>query len=303
MRMFDRGEGIMTESILKEWIIKFVPDKIFIMRKYKKIMGYRLRLDMPQTFCEKIQYLKLYDHNPLYTRLVDKIKVKEYVSNIIGSEHVTRIVGGPYNSFEEIDFSVLPNSFVLKCSHDSGGYFVVRNKDEIDIEEARRKITKCLKKNYYYQNREWPYKNVKPMVFAEEYLDSLGKPDSIEYKFSCFNGICKNITVCGGIAHDEYDKRTNDNYDREFKHLSWWAYYRNAKIEPSLDRELVNKMVRYAEMLSEGIPHVRVDFYLHNNTIYFGEMTFYTWGGFIQFNPKEQDDIMGEWLDISTIKR
>ncbi len=283
---------------IKKTIVENLPDRLYIPYQYSRNMHKKLNLKNPETFCEKLQWLKLYDRNPLYTTIVDKIAVKDYITKKIGSEYVVPMVGGPWDSFSEIDFDKLPDQFVLKCSHDSGGFVVCTDKSKLDIEDARKKINACLEKNFYRQSREWPYKNVKPRIFAEAYLDTLGKPESIEYKLTCCDGVCKNVTICGGIAHVEYEKRTNDNYDRDLNHLNWWAYYKPAKTEPVVDRELIGKIIEIAEKLSEGIPQVRVDFYVHHGKIYFGEMTFFTWGGYIEFNPPEQDKIMGGWIRL-----
>lgn len=154
-----------------------------------------------------------------------------------------------------------------------------------------------LHREYYWRKREWPNKNVKPRIIAEEYLDSLGKPDSVEYKLTCMTGVVKIVTVCQGIPHAEFDKRTNDNYDRDLNHLPWWAFYKNAKKPVPIPPE-IHKIIEYAELRSSGIPQVRVDFYLHNGIIYFGEFTFFTWAEFIKYEPLEWDDIMGQWCEL-----
>lgn len=255
-------------------------------------------LKHPRNFNEKLNWLKLHDRNPLYTKLADKCEVKKYVAEKIGSDKVIPLLG-VWDHFDEIDFDKLPDQFVLKCTHDSGGFRICKDRNSFDHEEARRFFDKELRKNFYWNKREWVYKDIKPRIIAEPYIDSLGKPESFEYKLTCMNGVCKVFTLCTGIAHSDFELRTNDNYDRDFNHLPWYAYYKNSK-KPVQIPPQANEMIEYAEKLSEGIPQVRVDFYIINDKVYFGEMTFYTWAGIIEFTPPEWNDIMGSWLELKT---
>ena len=255
-------------------------------------------LKHPRNFNEKLNWLKLHDRNPLYTKLADKCEVKKYVAEKIGSDKVIPLLG-VWDHFDEIDFDQLPDQFVLKCTHDSGGFRICKDRNSFDYEEARRFFDKELRKNFYWNKREWVYKDIKPRIIAEPYIDSLGRPESFEYKLTCMNGVCKVFTLCTGIAHSDFELRTNDNYDRDFNHLPWYAYYKNSK-KPVQIPPQANEMIEYAEKLSEGIPQVRVDFYIINDKVYFGEMTFYTWAGIIEFTPPEWNDIMGSWLELKT---
>lgn len=269
-------------------------DEKFIRMKYKRLMGEDLDLDNPKNYNEKLQWLKLNDRNPLYTKLVDKYEVKKYVGEKIGDEHVVPLYG-VYDTVDEINLEELPDQFVLKCTHDSGGFAICKNKATFDFENAKTLLAKRQKRNFYKFSREWPYKDVKPRIIAEKFMDSLGKPESIEYKLTCFNGKVKLITVCGGIAHAEFEKRTNDFYDREFNHLPFYVFYKNPpKAIPLPD--CIDDIIEYSEKLSEGIPEVRVDWYIHDGAIYFGEMTFFTWGGFCKFTPEEWNKTLGEWI-------
>lgn len=155
--------------ILNNKKIITLPDKAFIKLKYKDKFGKKINLNNPQTFNEKLQWLKLYDRNPEYTKMVDKYEVKKYVASIIGEEYIIPTLG-VWNKFEDIDFNKLPDQFVLKCTHDSGGLVICKDKSKLDINEAKKKIEKSLKINYYYLSREWPYKNVKPQIIAEKYM-------------------------------------------------------------------------------------------------------------------------------------
>lgn len=152
-------------------MLNWMSDEAFLKRKFKLRMGYELDLDNPKTFNEKLQWLKLYDRNPLYTKLVDKYEVRKYIAEKIGEEYLIPLVGGPWNSPNEIDFDALPEQFVLKCTHDSGGVIICKDKSALDIPAAKAKLAKHLKRNYYWTNREWPYKDVPPRIIAEKYME------------------------------------------------------------------------------------------------------------------------------------
>lgn len=274
-----------------------MPDDEYVKRYYKLKTGHELNLENPQRFSEKLTWLKLYDHNPEYTKMVDKYEVKKYVSDIIGEEYVLPILG-VWDSVDEIDFSTLPDQFILKCTHNSGSFAVCKDKSLFDFETAKKELAECLKKNYYWGQREWPYKNVKPRIIAEPYLDSLGKPDSVEYKITCADGKLCFGTICRGIAHVEFDKRTNDHYDENFNIMPWYAFYKPSKNPVTTKPKHYDEIVELAKKLSEGIPSVRVDFYVHNDHVYFGEITFYTWGGNIVFTPDEWDYKLGNYIQL-----
>lgn len=275
--------------------------KAQIMDRWDKMMDYPLNLDHPKTFCEKLQWLKLHDHNPIYHKWVDKYEAKIMVSRLIGEEHVAKLYA-VYNSVEEIDINALPASFVLKCTHDSGSQVVCPDKNKLDIVAALERLKKGLQvKDYSTDGGGWAYKNINPRIIAEEHIDSLGKPESIEYKLTCINGKVKMITVCSGIAHSDYNKRFNDHFDREGNRLPFYVNYKPAGLNLP-KKEITDELIRLSEILSADIPQVRVDWYVHKGQIYFGEMTFYTWGGTMNYVPKEWDRIMGDWLDLSILR-
>jgi hypothetical protein len=276
----------------------WMSDKFYIETQWRLNMDYPLNLDKPQTACEKYQWLKLHDHNPLYHRLVDKYEVKKWVADRIGEEHIVKTYA-LYNSVDEIDFDALPSSFVLKCTHNSGGLVVCPDKSKLDRDEAIKTIKEGLSvSDYYLTNREWAYKGVKPRIIAEEYIPILGKADSVEYKLFCLDGKVCLTTVCSGIAHVEYDKRFNDHFDKDGKRLPFYVNYKPAGLELP-ETSIYKELVRIAEILSQNIPHVRVDLYVYNNVIMFGEMTFYTWAGYMDFVPKEYDRILGTWCELN----
>ena len=274
-----------------------MPDERFLRKLYRYSLGEEPDFEHPKNLNEKLNWMKLHDHNPLYTRLADKYAVKQYVSERIGAEHVVPLIGGPWDSPDEIDFDALPEQFVLKCTHDSGSIVICRDKSSFDRAAAKEKLRRKLRQNYYLKDREWAYKDVRRRIIAEPYIPSLANPDSLEYKLTCFDGQVKIITVCRGVPHASLDARTNDNYDREGNHLPWYALYKNAAVEPGLPPQ-IGQIVEYAETLSTGLPQVRCDFYLIDGQIFFGEFTFYTWAGFIPFEPPEWNDIMGSWLHL-----
>lgn len=285
---------------LKKILVRCMPDSIYLKRKYYRTFGRKLDLKNPQSFNEKLNWLKLHDRKPIYTTMVDKYAVKQYVAERIGTEHVIPCYG-VWNAFDEIDFEKLPNQFVLKCTHDSGSFAICKDKASFDADRARRILEPAMKKNFYYQSREWPYKHVKPRILAEKYIDSLGKPESYEYKLTCGNGEVKFITICTGIAHDKPELRTNDTYDKNMVHQPWYATYKNAPVPPKIPVQM-NEMISYAEKLSENTPSVRVDFYIIDGAVYFGEFTFYTWGGFIDFTPPEYDMELGKLIQVKSEK-
>jgi len=274
--------------------IKVLDDKEFLQIMFKARMGYELNLENPRTLCEKIQWIKLYDRKPLYTKMVDKYEAKKYVGDLVGEQYIIPAYG-VWDSFDEIDFDQLPKEFVLKWTHDSGSLVVVEDKDKMNKAAVKERMHATEGINYFYFGREWAYKNVKPRIIAEKYINSLGKRDSIEYKVSCLNGKVECITICQGIAHSTLDVRTNDSYDTEFNHMPWYAYYKNSKHGFEKPKQW-EELIEISEKLATGIPYLRVDFYVIDGQIYFGENTFYSWGGYIDFQPSEWDLKAGDCL-------
>ena len=270
--------------------LNWMPDKLYLQILYRLKFGKRLDLRNPQTFNEKLQWLKLHDRKPEYTRMVDKYEAKQYIAEKIGEEYVIPTLG-VWERFEDINFDVLPDQFVLKCTHDSGGLVICRDKSNLDIEAARKKITKSLKRNYYYHGREWPYKNVKPRIIAEQYIEDTAEDALTDYKYFCFHGNPKVMY----ISKDHGKNPCTDFFDMEFQHLPIKARDPNAEVMPTKP-EQHEKMKQIAAVLSKGIPHLRVDFYLVNGKIYIGELTFYHMGGFTQIQPEEWNVRMGSWI-------
>lgn len=272
-----------------------MPDDEYLKKMYKARLGRELNLENPKRISEKLQWLKLYDRNPKYTSYVDKYEAKLIAAEKIGSEHVLPALA-VWDRAEDIDITDLPDQFVLKCTHDSGGFVICKDKSTFDLEAAKKKLAGRMTRNFFWGDREWPYKNVKPRIIAEAFIETLGKPESIEYKLTCFNGKVGFSTFCTGIAHDELNKRKNDHYDRDFKPMPWYTFYEPSDNVLTEKPDFLDEMIEMAEKLSEGIPYLRVDFYRHNGVTYFGEMTFYTWAGFLVFSPDEWDEKLGDML-------
>lgn len=274
-------------------------DEDFLKMQFKNVFEYELDLDNPETYSEKLQWLKLHDRNPLYTKMVDKAAVKEYVAEKIGEQYIIKTLG-VWDRFDDIDFDMLPDRFVLKCTHDSGGLVICKDKNKLNKFFAKLKINWGLKTNFYRQSREWPYKDVKPRIIAEEYMEDSKTGELRDYKFFAFDGEVKAMF----IASERNNKNTEtrfDFFDKEFNHLPFINGHPNADVPPQKP-ETFEKMIELAEKLSVGIPQARIDFYDVDGKIYFGEITFFHWGGMMPFKPHEWDKKFGEWINFSNIK-
>jgi hypothetical protein len=261
-------------------------------------MGKKLNLNPPQTLNEKLQWIKLHDRKSQYTNMVDKYEMKQYVANALNSENYTIPVYGVWDKYDDIDFDSLPDQFVLKCTHNSGCFAVCDSKASFDHIIAKRKLERGLRRNYYWGNREWPYKNVKPRILAEKFESSLGKDDSVEYKMTCFNGRTVFGTICKGPAHVKLRQRSNDFYDRDFEFMPFEVFNRNSE-KPIKEKPVFwDELVSISDKLSKGTKYLRVDFYVINEKPVVGELTFFTWGGFIKFYPPEWDRKLGDMLKI-----
>ncbi len=276
-------------------LLAFIPDKQYLQLMYWIRMGKKLNLKKPQTFNEKLQWLKLYDRRPEYTMMVDKYEVKKYVADRIGKEYIIPTLG-IWDSFDEIDFNKLPNQFVLKCTHDSGGLVICRDKQTMNVSDTRKKIEKSLKNNFYWVGREWPYKNVKPRIIAEQYMEDSKDRELRDYKFFAFDGVVKALFIATDRGDESVDTKF-DFFDAKFRHLDFTNGHPNAKVLPHKP-ETFEKMKALAEELSVGIPQIRVDFYEVNGKTYFGELTFAHWSGMKPFKPEIWDKKFGEFIKL-----
>ena len=270
-------------------------DREYLEKKFYAMLGYSLDLSNPQTFNEKLQWLKLYDRKPEYTMMVDKYKVREYIKEKLGEEYLIPLLG-VWDKAEDINFDKLPNRFVLKCNHNSGlGMYICKDKSKLtenQIKAIRKNLIKGLQQDYYLTGREWPYKNVPRKIIAEKYMeDETGQLR--DYKFYCFNGEPKIIMI---NSDREIGKTKADYFDMDFNWLDLKWGYEHALVKP-LKPINFEKMKELAVVLSKNIPELRVDFYEVNNKIYFGELTFFDGSGFDKIEPKEWDKKLGDWVD------
>lgn len=272
---------------------KYLPDKLYLQLIYRLHMGKSLNLNCPKTFNEKLQWLKLNDRNINYTTMVDKLAVKKYVSDKIGSKYVVRLIES-WDSVEQIEWEKLPSQFVLKTTHDGGGSSVVlcRDYSKFNRKFAIDKLKVSMKHEIYSRYREWPYKNVPHKIIAEEYLeDELNVGTLMDYKVMCFNGKPKLIQVHKG----RFKEHTQDFYDLNWNLLPITQGLPMSK-EPIKRPVVLEEMLRLSSILSEGIPFLRVDWYIVQNRLYFGEMTFFDASGFDDFDQDKYNYLLGDWI-------
>ena len=278
-------------------LYRYMPDEEFLKRMFKAQLGYELNLENPKTFNEKLQWLKLHDRKPIYTTMVDKYLAKKYVADIIGEKYIIPTLG-VWDRFEDIDFDALPNQFVLKCTHDSHGVVICKDKSKLDIPAAKKLLSSHLKRNYYYRFREWPYKDVVPRIIAEKYMEDEYGERIRDYKVMCFNGEPKLIELHRGRNTDH---QTQDFYDTNWKKTvisqAGTARYQVTE-EPVPAPDSLPEMLKLSRTLSKGLPHIRVDWYSIKGDLYFGELTFYDGSGFVPWDNPKDDLMLGSWIRL-----
>ena len=289
---FNHPDKIIT-NLGRRGLLNWMSDEKYLKLLYKATLKKDLDLENPKTFNEKLQWLKIHDRNPEYTKMVDKYEAKKYVASLIDEEYIIPTIG-VYEKFDDIDFDKLPNQFVMKCTHDSGGLVICKDKKTLDIKKARKKINKCLKRNFYYFGREWPYKNVKPRIIIEKYMTDESNEELKDYKVYNFNGEPRVIQV----DYNRFVAHKRNLYDKDWKYIEAAIQYpSNSNIKIKKPQNL-KKMLELSKKLSKDIPHVRCDFYSIEDKIYFGELTFYSESGFGKFKPENFEKEMGEWIEI-----
>ena len=276
-------------------LLNWMGDRAYLKLRYRAMMAKKLDLKNPRTYTAKLQWMKLYDRNPAYPSLVDKYEVKRYVREIIGDEYLVPDYG-VWDHFDDIPFDKLPESFVLKCTHDSGGMLICRDKSGLNLEETRSKMEKARTRSFFKLNREWPYKNVPPRIIAERYMENTKTKDLRDYKFFCFDGVPKLMFVATE-RQTQGEETKFDFFDMDYQHLDLVNGHPNAKKVPEkpVNFELMKEL---AAKLSKGMPHVRVDFYEVDGQAYFGELTFFHFSGIVPFQPDCWDQILGDWLTL-----
>lgn len=269
------------------------PDDVFLKRKFLENTGKELDLNNPQTFNEKLQFLKIHDRKPVYTLMADKYRAKFYIASIIGEQNIVPSYGA-WSKFDDIDFDSLPNQFVLKCNHDCGSVYICENKNDMSKKQLRKMFNRAIKENYYFEDREWPYKDIEPVIFAEKYLGNNDGCGLIDYKLMCFNGNAKCAFTC-----------TNRNiglnvtfFDMEWQRMPFERYYKADYSEIPKPKNW-EKMIEIAENLAKDTTFLRVDFFEVEGNLYVGELTFFPGGGMEVFDPPEWDLTLGDWLNIS----
>lgn len=276
-------------------LVYVLPDKWYLFFRFKNRVGYWPHLNHPRTFNEKLQWLKLNDRHAEYTQMVDKIDAKKYVASIIGDKYIIPTLG-VWNSVDEIEWDKLPNQFVIKVSSDSGGIVVCKDKQTLDIEKAKEKLSNGWGKNYYVHNKEYPYRDLTPRIIAEEYKEDESGYELRDYKIFCFNGEPKILFVTSDRQKAGEDTKF-DFFDLNWNHLPFTNGHPNSK-EFIAKPKNFEEMLEIAKKLSVGIPQVRIDLYNCNGQIYFGEITFFHWSGMTAFDPIEWDFKLGKMIKL-----
>lgn len=297
------GHIYRTLCILCFKVAAVIPDELYLRIIYFIRMKRILHLRNPQSFNEKIQWLKIYDRNPLYTTLADKYEVRNYVANKIGEQYLIPLIG-VYDDFDAINFKELPKAFVIKCTHDSGGLVICRNKSELKIKKVKRKVTNCLNRNFFWKGREWPYKNINPRIIIEKYMYDNNIEDErmglTDYKFYCFSGEPKYLYVSRGLedhATANISFYTMDFEPAEFCRKDYKTF--TQKIEKPKKFEDMKKLAR---ILSQGIAFSRIDLYMIEEQIFFSEITLHPVSGFMPFEPEQYDRILGDMINLELTK-
>lgn len=283
------------QSLNNHGFLNWMPDKLNIKLMYRLYLGKRLDLKSPKTFNEKLQWIKLYDRKPEYTVMADKFLVREHVAKIIGEEYLIPLLG-VWDKAEDIDFDVLPNCFVLKCNHDSGSVIVCKDKNKLDKNKTVRFLSKRLKASGCSHGREWPYKNIPRKIIAEQYMEDDGTHELRDYKFHCFSGEPKFVLVCTG--RKSVEGLREDFFDTEWNHLD---VRRPAHGNASFDierPEQLGQMLQLSRKLAGTMAFSRIDFYVVNGKVYFGEITLFPTSGYTAFEPESYDELFGSWIHL-----
>ena len=290
------------DSIVKN-CFGWLSDKPYLSLRYRFLMGHWINWKNPKTFTEKLQWLKVYNRRPEYTTMVDKYAVKKYVSDRIGKQYIIPIIG-VWDKAEDIDWDSLPEQFVLKTTHGggSGGVIICKDKMTFDKNVAIVKLNKSMSSDIYSNLREWPYKNVKRKIIAEKFMipsDKLNDPtyDLTDYKFFCFNGVPKFCQV----IRNRHTCESIDFYDMDWNHQGFVGLNPVARngLTPVARPEHFDEMKGICRKLAKNIPFVRIDLYIIDNDIYFGEITFYPASGFGKFTPEDSDLLLGKLLNLN----
>lgn len=289
-----------TRVLIKLGYYDSLSDEEFLKKVFPKYMGYPLDLENPKTFSEKLQWLKVNYRNPIQTVMVDKYEAKHFIAERVGNQYIIPTLA-VWDSVEDIDIDALPNQFVLKSTHDSGGIVICKDKSSLDFEAAKAKLSVSLKRDYSKIAREWAYQNVPRRIIAEEYISELGKDDLLDYKMYSFHGEPKLTVVCSN-RFSKTGTRMN------FYDINWEPMGIHFGHYPPLPTEFpkpatYEEMKRLTAELSKDCPFLRVDFYEIKGRLFIGELTFFPGAGFEKFRPMSKDYELGEWLHLETVHR
>ena len=274
-------------------LLKFLPDRVYLKGVFRAETGYSLNLTNPETYNEKLQWLKLYDRKPEYVLYADKYRVRDYIEKEIGSDYLIPLIG-VYEKSSDIPWSELPERFVLKCNHASGTNIVCTDKSKLDNLSASRQLDKWLKYNAYWHAREWCYKDIKPCIICEKYIGTEEGITPDDYKFMCFNGEPRLIQV----HHDRFGNHTLDYYTPD------WSKADLKRIDANISDKTVPKPAKLDEMLciarklSKDMYYARIDLYCIKEQVYFGEITMYPTGGFSTFTNYADDLRLGSYIHL-----
>lgn len=293
IKRYKNSPGKLIRTFGKHRWFNWLPDRSYLKLVYWGETGKRLNLDEPVGYNEKIQWLKLYNRKPEYSKYVDKYAVRLYVKETIGEQYLIPLLG-VYNNVAEINWVSLPKQFVLKCTHGSGSNIICSDIDKLDIQTSKMKLTKWMKKSWFWFGREWAYKNVKPRIICEEYMVDESSNELKDYKFFCFKGEPKLIEV----DFDRFVEHKRNLYTTDWQYVEVSIQYPTQPEFNIPKPEKLDDMLRCARSLSRNIPHVRIDFYSINDQIFFGEMTFYHGSGFDTFTPESYEELMGSWIQL-----
>ena len=273
-------------------LLNWIPDSIYLKWRFKKNVGYPLNLKNPKTFNEKLQWIKLNDRRLIYNTMVDKYEVYDFIKKRIGEKYLIPLIG-VWDRVEDVDYNSLPNQFVLKTTHDSGGVIICRDKTDLDIESANQKLKRSLERDYYKFGREWPYKDLKHRIIAQKLMTDESGTELRDYKVLCFDGKAKLIQYHMG----RYKNHTQDYYDRDWNKLD---IYQGCPLSDIVlpKPDFLDEMLRLSELLAEGFPELRVDWYFANGQLYFGELTLFDASGMDPFERYEDDLMLGSWITL-----
>lgn len=291
--------------VVFDWLIEklykscLLSDKQFLTLTFRNRTGYRMDWNNPKTFAEKMQWLKLYNRNPEYTVMADKVKVKKWVAERIGQEYIIPTLG-VWERADDVDFDTLPNKFVIKCNHNSGlGMYICKDRTKMDAENVRKELRKGLRQDYFKTSGEWPYKDIPRRIIAEQFIEDDGDKDLADYKFFCFDGKPKYCQV----IKDRSTKETIDFYDMDWKLQEFIGFNENAVNSKGVERPVnFDKMKEITASLSKGMPFARVDLYDVKGKIHFGEITFFAAAGFGKLRPDKYNRILGDMINLSAVK-